>query len=210
MRDRFTHIYATNEWGGGSGEGSAPEHTRGYVRFLQRFLRSHDVSRCVDLGCGDWQSSRFVDWVGIDYQGLDIVPSVVHELKVQYSRPGIRFDLFGTRWSELPVADLLIVKDVFQHWSNETISAFLPTLDRYRFCLITNCVDPRSTLTTNTDCPDGGFRYLDISLEPFCVEAETVYTFTNRRSFVQRLYTPPKWRKKVLLIRPKAASGHSG
>ena len=40
----------------------------------------------------------------------------------------------------LPSADLLILKDVMQHWLPEEILGFLPQLDRYRYALVTNDV----------------------------------------------------------------------
>ena len=149
MQHRFTQIYATNEWGSGSGEGSAPIHTRGYVRFLRRFLRVHRIRSVVDLGCGDWQFSRLMDWNGIQYRGLDIVPDVIERNHRMFSAPNVQFHHFSTTWSELPGADLLIAKDLFQHWSNSTILGFLPVLSSYRLSLVTNCVDPTGRPTKN-------------------------------------------------------------
>ena len=117
MQQRFEQIYATSEWGSGSGEGSAPIHTRGYARFLRRFLRTRRIRSVVDLGCGDWQFSRLIDWTGIEYRGYDIVPDVVERNDRMFSAPNVRFQHFSKNWSELPDSDLLIVKDVVQHWS---------------------------------------------------------------------------------------------
>ena len=111
----------------------------------------------------------------------------------------MRFQHFSTNWSELPAADLLIAKDVLQHWSHSTILEWLPTLRRYRFSLITNCVEPCGP-TRNDDCQDGWFRPLDIRSPPFNVAAEQVYTFTNARPVWKRL-RQPRWRKAVLLVR---------
>ena len=202
MRHRFEEIYANNEWGTGSGEGSAQVHTRGYVRFLRRFLRVRRIRSVVDLGCGDWQFSQLVDWTGLQYRGYDIVPSVIERNERTFSASNVRFHHVSTSWSELPAADLLIAKDLLQHWSQSTILEWLPTLRRYRFSLITNCVEPRGP-TKNDDCPDGGFRHLDIRLPPFHVPAAQVYTFTNARPVWKRL-RPPRWRKAVLLVRQTA------
>ena len=156
MQARFEHIYASREWGAGSGEGSAKAHTRGYVRFLRRFLRREGIRSVVDLGCGDWQFSRLIDWSGIQYDGFDIVPGVVGRNGWMFSASNVRFHHFTTHWQDLPKADLLIVKDVLQHWSNGTIRDFLPTLERYPLALITNCVDPVDRPTVNEDCPTVG------------------------------------------------------
>ncbi len=199
MRERFSDIYATNEWEHGSGEGSLPVHTRGYAAFLQDFIRRHDVRSVVALGCGNWQFSRHLDWSGVQYLGLDIVPSVIDANTRAFARPNIQFRLHDGDIANLPAADLLIVKDVLQHWSNAAIQRLLPQLSRYPQALITNCVNPAGD-TVNTDIADGDFRYLDLRLEPFQLAATEVYSFTNKRGLFNRLWGRPRWLKKVLLV----------
>ncbi|WP_099864626.1 class I SAM-dependent methyltransferase [Pararhizobium haloflavum] len=201
MRDRFEEIYRTAEWeGGGSGEGSHPVHTFGYRRFLGRFLRENAIRSVVDLGCGDWQFSRRIDWRGIDYQGFDVVPMVVEANQRRYGSDTIRFEL-APDFENLPQADLIIAKDVLQHWSNASILDFLPVLQRYRHALITNCVTPDG-LSQNSDIADGDFRPVDLRLEPFSMAAEPVYSFRNAQSLVPGI--KPRWRKIVLHRRPSA------
>lgn len=200
MKERFERIYANNEWRHGSGSGSRVKHTRGYVRMLQRFLREHAIRSVVDLGCGDWQFSSFVRWDGVQYRGFDLVPSIIEQNRQRFSAPNVEFHLYSGDFAELPAADLLIVKDVLQHWSNEAIEAFLPTMRQYKYSLVTNCVNPHGE-TPNVDIEDGDFRYIDIRGEPFEVEAEEVYSFTNRRPFLLRPFKRVRWRKRVLLVR---------
>jgi SAM-dependent methyltransferase len=200
VRERFEQIYATGEWGIGSGEGSAAVHTSGYVRFLQRFLQDQSVRSVVDLGCGDWQFSYKVNWNNIHYRGYDLVRSVVERNQATYSAPNIEFHVISSQLSDLPTADLLIVKDVLQHWSNESIFEFLPVLRRFRYSLITNCVNTHGP-TENLDIADGDFRYLDIRLAPVNVAATELYSFTNFRPHWWRILERPRWRKKVLLVR---------
>lgn len=200
MRQQFEEIYAENKWLYGSGEGSQTHHTKRYAAFLQNFLRENQIRSVVDMGCGDWQFSQFIDWAGIDYQGFDIVSAVVEANQQKFSRPGVRFQLALGDGSDLPSADLLIAKDVLQHWSNDAIREFLPNLTKYRYCLITNCVNPNGK-TSNADIQDGGFRYLDLRLAPFGVEAEELLSFTNNRGFIGSLLYRPSWRKRVLLVR---------
>jgi SAM-dependent methyltransferase len=64
-------------WGAGSGPGSASHETIAYRAFLQGFLQWNRVRSVVDLGCGDWQFSRFIDWSGVDYTGVDVVAPVI-------------------------------------------------------------------------------------------------------------------------------------
>jgi SAM-dependent methyltransferase len=200
MRQQFEEIYAENKWLYGSGEGSQPHHTKRYTSSLQKFLRESNIKSVVDMGCGDWQFSQFIDWTGIDYQGFDIVSAVIEANQRKFAGPGIRFQLALGDGSDLPSADMIIAKDVLQHWSNDAIKGFLPNLRKYCYCLITNCVNPNGK-TTNADIQNGGFRYLDLRLAPFNIEAEELLSFTNNRGLIGSFLSRPSWRKRVLLVR---------
>jgi SAM-dependent methyltransferase len=197
MKAQFEAIYETNKWGQGSGEGSCAIHTRGYVAFLQEFLMDHSIKTVLDFGCGDWQFSQSIDWGDAHYLGVDIVDSVIEANQQLFGRPNVRFQVHADDGTPLPDADLLISKDVLQHWSYAKIHAFLPKLSRYRFALITNCVNPRGP-TTNRDIEDGDFRYLDLRSPPFNLDAKVVYSFTNHR--ILPILRRPRWRKHVLLV----------
>ncbi|MGH6878682.1 MAG: methyltransferase [Rhizomicrobium sp.] len=199
MKHQFERIYEQNSWGYGSGEGSLPVHVRPYVSFLRQFLRRRHIGSVVDFGCGDWQFSKLVDWSGIEYRGYDIVASVLSANRARYQTGRVSFHEVEPSGYDLPGADLLIVKDVFQHWSDEAIFEFLPRLKNYRYSLVTNCVNPRGT-TANQPIADGGFRYLDIRLPPFELNAHEVLSFTNRRPLRDRLFGKPRWLKKALLV----------
>ena len=112
MKAAFTQIYARNIWGSGSGDGSLPKHTKGYRRFLERFIRDKQIKSVVDYGCGDWQFSRLINWDGVRYLGLDIVDSLIeHNLKT-YRKDNITFEVLGGTPAQLPDAELIILKDV--------------------------------------------------------------------------------------------------
>jgi hypothetical protein len=204
MTNNFDQIYSQNAWVYGSGEGSLPKQTRPYVKWLQAFLRKHHFQSVVDMGCGDWQFSRLIDWGGISYQGFDVVSSVIANNQARFTSSNVSFHLYSGNGDELPSGDLLIVKDVLQHLSNKNILAFLPNTRKYKYCLITNCVNPSGD-TTNTDIEDGGFRYLDLRLPPFSVDAEEVLSFTNYKRPIVSLFTKSRWKKRVLLLQRKSA-----
>src|SRR5438874_2181300 len=118
MNNRFEEIYAQNEWVHGSGEGSLEVHVKGYVAVLERLLINLKIRSVVDMGCGDWQFSRNVNWGLRRYQGFDVVPSIIFNNRYAYGSDNIEFQLYSGNPLELPSADLLIVKDVLQHLSN--------------------------------------------------------------------------------------------
>jgi len=142
-KEIFTEIYDKGIWGGGSGGGSSPENTVEYRALLQKFLKDHDIKSVVDYGCGDWSFSRLIDWSGIEYLGIDTVELVILNNINRFQKINIHFSV-GFLY---PVAaDLLIVKDVFQHWSNESIYDFFEDLEYrhdFKFILITNTSDQK-------------------------------------------------------------------
>ena len=93
----FSDIYKNRVWGtnekgeGTSGPGSAEEHTKKYVVFLQKFMTERDIKSVVDAGCGDWEISRFINWDGIQYQGYDVVKSLIDKNQQKYAKANISF-----------------------------------------------------------------------------------------------------------------------
>lgn len=173
----FDDIYRSDAWSGGSGMGSREELTRDYRTFLQYFLNDNHIKSVVDLGCGDWQFSRHMDWTGIDYTGLD-VSALALERAQAFARPGIRFAQVNAVTDPLPAAEILIVKDVLQHWSNADIQAFLPQLRNYRGALITNGFPPHAMGHVNVDMPtSANFRPVDLSAPPFNLPGKYVFAF---------------------------------
>jgi len=198
----FEEIYKTNAWGFGSGHGSLPAVTKGYRQFLQAFIKENEIKSVVDYGAGDWQFSRFMDWTGVAYTGLETVPSLIKKNNQRYGKANIKFARSPTNPSKMPKADLLVVKDVLQHLPTKTVKEFLhKALPHYRFALITNNFMPTAAL--NMDIEAGAFRSLDIRKAPYFVDATAVYTFGRKRrtySFKERTFFDP-WQEVTLLVK---------
>src|SRR3954447_2045939 len=104
----FEEIYKTNEWGFGSGHGSLYRHVHEYCRLIERFIREHHITSVVDVGCGDWQFSRHIDWGGCHYTGCDVVGSVVELNRQRFTSPNLTFQKVSGDPSDLPSGDLMI------------------------------------------------------------------------------------------------------
>ena len=108
------------------------------------------------------------------------VSAVVLEGTRQFERPGVRFAHLNAVTDALPAADLLIAKDVLQHWSSDDILKFLPRLDRYRHVLITNGFPAKLLPKTNARFRTGkGYRPIDLQLEPFNLSGEYVFSYAS-------------------------------
>ena len=147
----FTKVYETCAWGdnkddgykGSSGEGSSVEYNIGtYIPFIRAFFKIKDIKSVVDAGCGDWRCGPFIYKDDVKYTGVDAYePLITRNSECWSQHTWLHLNVFADR-SELPSADVLILKDVIQHWTTEEIYTFLDditTSKKYKYVLITNC-----------------------------------------------------------------------
>jgi SAM-dependent methyltransferase len=173
LRTAFEDVYAENRWGKGSGPGSSPKNTIFYRAFLEQFMKVNAVRSVTDLGCGDWQLSRFLDWSGIDYIGLDVVPHLVEANTKAFGARGVEFRVLESV-DDLPGGDLLLAKEIFQHLPNAMICDYLEAIrNKYRMALITNGIEPSSYC--NVDIAIGDVRPLHMHEAPFSVPGAFVF-----------------------------------
>jgi SAM-dependent methyltransferase len=192
--ETFGAIYESAAWGGGSGEGSCAAATDVYRAIVERLARGSDVSSVVDAGCGDWEFSQLVDWGDVSYLGLDVVPELVARNREAFARPRVEFQCSDFHAERPPVADLLLCKDVLQHWPVAWIQRFLRfTRGRYRYMLLTNDIDSsRPSHPRNSDIELGDWRPVDLEAAVFGLRA------TWRLDYD----VGGEWTKRTLLIVP--------
>ena len=127
----------------------------------------------LDLGCGDWQFSKFLDLSSVSYLGVDVVESVIESNSTSYSASNIKFISRDITTYEIPKADLIICKDVLQHLSNkDVITILVKIITSSKFSLITNDFKPENT--ENKDIDNGDYRCLDLTLSPFYLDVVTI------------------------------------
>lgn len=183
VEEAFTIIYRDGWWGqnswgeNSSGEGSTLTNTEAYRACLQQLLGDKNIQSVVDLGCGDWEFSQAINWDGIRYLGLDVVKSVIEKNQKKFTQPNISFIQIDGTQSPLPPADLLICKDVLQHLSNEDVWEIVNQFPKFKYCLITNDVDPDSLSSSNPQIPRGHLRPLDLTQPPFCLTGCKLLTY---------------------------------
>jgi len=157
----FAEIYRENRWGGDrgrfhSGSGSSSEHAQAYANVITTFIRSHDVRRLVDLGCGDFRIGAQLLDTGIAYTGIDIVSDLVRRNNQLYASARVRFECLNIIEDELPDGDLCLIRQVLQHLSNEQISRVLANVEKYRHVIVTEHYPaPGALRHKNLDKPCG-------------------------------------------------------
>ena len=94
MEEVFTEIYDKNKWGGGSGTGSKmSRNNQKYIDILNEILNKYNIKTICDIGCGDWQFSKFIKYntKDINYLGIDCVKSVIDNNLKNYKDTNINF-----------------------------------------------------------------------------------------------------------------------
>tara|TARA_B100001094_G_C18184444_1_gene802872 strand:- start:2388 stop:3002 length:615 start_codon:yes stop_codon:yes gene_type:complete len=130
MEEAFTEIYKKNRWGNGSGSGSnmSPDNKK-YIEILEGILKDYGIKTICDIGCGDWRFSQFINFKGCKYLGIDCVKSVIDENKKEYTKKNINFEHKSVEDNYIPSGyDLIIIKDVIQHWEDEDIIKYMNEL----------------------------------------------------------------------------------
>ena len=169
----FSKIYKEDLWHGGSGAGSKLENVKEYVEILQKYIDKPEIKTVLDLGCGDWQFSKFLDLSSVSYLGVDVVESVIESNSTSYSASNIKFISRDITTYELPKVDLIICKDVLQHLCNkDVVTTLVKIITSSKFSLITNDFNPENT--ENKDIDNGDYRCLDLTLSPFYLDVITL------------------------------------
>ena len=158
----FGTIYREKHWGGEgldfySGSGShSPEVVEPYIAAVRSFIC--EMPRrpvVVDIGCGDFAvGSRLVD-LAAAYHACDAVPELVERNRRTYSIPDLAFAVVDAVADPLPLGDVVIVKQVFQHLRNDQIAAIVRKLSQYKTWIICEHV-PTGRFKPNIDKLVGG------------------------------------------------------
>lgn len=180
-------LYRWGDHSRGSGPGSEPDYTAGYREFLATFLRENNIRSVLDLGCGNWRSTQLIDWTGIDYLGVDFIHKIIARNRRLHGAANIKFAQGDVRAFDIPTVDLVIAKDVLQHWPTAEVVSFLSRLreSSAKMALLVNCANddghPR-----NRDIALGLFRPIHLNDPPFSSQLEEVYAFHSKKVLLWR------------------------
>jgi hypothetical protein len=144
----FTNIYRNNHWGGKKGEfysgpGSHNQQIVLYAETIAAFIAKHAISSIVEIGCGDFNVSKkiidLLDKRGIeyDYTGYDVVKPLIDLNNKLFKSLNTRFIYKDGAVGRIKSADLLIVRQVLQHLSNNLILKIVKKFSDYEHIIVT-------------------------------------------------------------------------
>lgn len=204
--DIFSAIYRERMWGGGeadfySGRGSHEEAIVGpYVEAVRSFLGTLPAPpNACDFGCGDFSVGSQVRSLCAGYVACDVVPELIARNREVYKNTGTEFRALDMVADELPDGDVVFIRQVFQHLSNDEIKQVLPKLRKFKAVIVTEDV-PLGEFEPNHDKPTGfdvrlsSRSGVNLSAPPFDfpAKAEREICFVQLQDFGLRtvLYEP--------------------
>lgn len=193
----FEEIYATNAWAApedgkpfSSGPGSAAGVSDLHERFVVDYLMRHpEAVTLVDIGCGDFQvSGRILDRLAevgrtVRYIGCDIAANVIAYNNATHARPGVEFRVLDVSREVPPAGDIVTVREVFQHLSNDVILAAIANLrEVFDRAIVTESVhtaakNPNVDLVSGYRTRDGLESGVFVELRPFSLPVLEEATF---------------------------------
>lgn len=187
----FDYIYEKNIWGGGkkrngkqfySGPGSYNDaYVEPYCNLIRKFIVENNITKIVDLGCGDFHvASKFID-DSVSYVGIDIVQKMIDYHNKKYGKDNIHFHCMDIVEDNLPSAELCLVRQVLQHLSNEEVRQVLAKSKKYKYMIVTeHIVDKKCAKKINVDKVHGSHTRVErqsglyLDEEPFGMKIETL------------------------------------
>ncbi len=168
VKEAFTLIYTKNAWGKSndpsdkyySGSGSRKNDVvEAYIKSIDMFLRSFPTKPdVVDLGCGDFSVGSRVRALCANYIACDIVEPLIAFNKEKFASLNVDFRVLDITADELPLAEVVFIRQVLQHLSNKMIEKVLPQLMRkYKYLVLTEHLPAAESFPHNLDVRTGPY-----------------------------------------------------
>lgn len=167
MEEVFTQVFLSKKWLGKesiSGPGSEVNHASQLAKDLEKVIEDFGIESLLDLPCGDAQWIQRVNFENCKYIGADIVAELIESniRECGGSRQFIQLDLTS---DDLPLVDLILVRDCFVHFSYADIFKSLINIRStgIKYILMTTFTEHK----LNYDIVSGDWRPLNLEAAPF-------------------------------------------
>ena len=206
LEDLFSSIYETRVWGSSSnssfysGSGS---HEKKIIKIYQSEIRKFtnnfkNKPSAIDLGCGDFNVGKSIRKYFSKYYAFDVVGELIEYNKNKYKYLNVTFKQMNALNGNLPIADIIMIREVFQHLSNANINKILNKIKKkYKFLILTEVISRSKKYKPNLDQSDGpivrrAFKNsgIDISKSPFnFIYKKKIKSFSVRKGIKQNIVT---------------------
>ncbi len=160
----FSKIYGQGVWGKKfgqnfySGPGSHDQTlVAPYVKSVKEFFAQLSLKpSVVDLGCGDFNVGQQLRDFCEAYIACDVVPELVRHNAEKFAAFNVDFRCVDMIEGVLPKADVIFIREVLQHLSNEMITKVLAKLPlSCKYLILTEDIPAQDGFLPNLDKPTG-------------------------------------------------------
>ncbi len=203
----FTEIYNKQQWNklAGPEVNKDEQGHHPFTDFLQDFIITHNISDIFDMGCGYGELLKDLHLpANSSYLGLDIVDSVIAYNKLHYERPNVSYDTVDdVKDLAKYKGDLLILKDVIQHWSIEKIMyARDHILPNFKYAIIVNNIFFPNLGAVNSEINTGSSRPLNLEISPFYMKLKVINDYKIASEGIKRIYLYENNKYKAEIQKP--------
>ncbi|KQC31791.1 SAM-dependent methyltransferase [Flagellimonas eckloniae] len=157
----MSEIYEKKRWGGRqkdfySGSGShSRKVVQPYIKTISSFLKDYEDGLIVcDLGCGDFNVGKNLVSYSKRYIGIDIVDDLIERNKKLFVSEQLEFHCLNIVTDNLPKGDCILVRQVFQHLSNEEIKKVVKKIEKFKHIIVTEHI-PKGEFVANAEKSTG-------------------------------------------------------
>ena len=142
---------------GYSGDGSHdPNIVIPYVNSVRWFAsKLGGKLNAVDFGCGDFNVGVNIRPLFNRYVACDIAENIISRNKSKFGDSDVEFMLVDARVDDIPYGDVIFIRQVFQHLSNDVIQKIIPKLKKFKFIVFTDHVPPSTRFFPNVNIETG-------------------------------------------------------
>jgi len=164
----FTRIFQTGGWRSresASGPGSTVRITGTIRALIPDLIDKYKLQTILDIPCGDFNWMKEVDLSSVNYLGADLVADLVAQNNEKYARDNVKFTKLDLAVDLLPRVDMVLTRDCLVHLSFTECLQAISNIKKSDSKYLLATTFP--ALTAHEDIVTGGFRKLNLALEPF-------------------------------------------
>lgn len=150
-----------------SGPGSDLKATAVIRSEIPKLAKSLNIKSIADIPCGDMYWFSKLKLEHINYLGLDIVPDLISELRIEH--PLLVFEVFDATIDTLPTVDLILCRDLLVHLTNQQALEVIENFKKSgsKFLLTTSFVETKLNQELIVPKVGVGWRPLNLAIAPF-------------------------------------------
>jgi 2-polyprenyl-3-methyl-5-hydroxy-6-metoxy-1,4-benzoquinol methylase len=194
-KENYTNFKAAKKWASNnfkafkngnlessSGPGSSLKVAKETIDLINFTIKKYNIKNIIDLGCGDWNWMRKLNFNNVNYIGYDASEEIINHNK-KYVKSNISFEIADIISNIPKKADLCICRDVLFHLENKYILKVLNNIkmSNTKYLITTNFpkIKKNYKLKTYGIASNLGWGYhkINLNIEPFNLNDKLIKCF---------------------------------